>query len=257
MMTGEGEKLIIGMSHFGSLPGDPKFDKAVTLDSIAGDMLLDVKALAAGGADAVMFSNEASQPWMLKNGNETMTAMAYILGRIRRQISLPFGVHVIWDAEATINLATAVGADFAWEAYQGAYCSDYGIWDTNAGAYIRQLKKHRIKLLCEVFPESAVPIRKNCSGGVRNSACRPYGVCIAGIKPGIPPALEFLEQHKHEHCRLLVSTGMNIDNITNYLKVADGAIIGSAFKKDGELFSGVDYQRVRCFVDLVKKIGYN
>lgn len=56
--------------------------------------------------------------------------------------------------------------------------------------------------------------------------------------------MEFLEQQRHTNCRLLVSTGMNIDNIAAYLKVADGAIVGSAFKKGGELFSGVDYQRV-------------
>ena len=251
MIGEQAKKLIIGMSHFGPLPGDPKFKKGQDLDDMAEQMLLDVDALAAGGATAVMFSNEASQPWMLQNGKETMTAMAYIIGRMHSRISLPFGVHVIWDAEATIDLAVATGADFAWEVFQGAYCSDYGIWDTSAGTYIRQMKRLKIKLLCEIYPESAVPIRKKQIGSSAMGSIRPFGICVAGIKPGVPPPIDFLKEQNYGDSKLIVSTGMNRDNISDYLRVADGAIIGSAFKKDGRLFNSVDYGRVKDLMDIV------
>ena len=219
----------------------------------------DVEALQEGGVDAVMFSNEGSQPWLLENPQATLCAMAHMIGILKRSLRISFGVHVIWDAKSTIELAVATGADFAWEAYTGAYASDYGLWDTEEGEYarmMRALSARGVKRLCEILPEAAKPIGGRALEDALRTTGRTmdfYAYCIAGLQPGVPPPLELLKKARATGKRCFASTGMNGENIGAYLPYLDGAIIGSAFKRDGMLFQPVDGERVKRFMELVKK----
>jgi len=47
--------LVIGMCHYGALPGDPGYD-GKSLEEAADKMLADVVALQEGGVDVIMFS---------------------------------------------------------------------------------------------------------------------------------------------------------------------------------------------------------
>jgi predicted TIM-barrel enzyme len=116
------EKPIIGMAHFKPLPGDPRYDPAISQAKAAEILLRDVEALQAGGVDGIMFSNEGSQPWMLNPPAVTAVTMAALIGWVRSTVKLPFGVHVIWDPQKTVELAAAVGAQFAWETFTAARC---------------------------------------------------------------------------------------------------------------------------------------
>lgn len=74
---------------------------------------------------------DASQPV----GNGVLHGVCY--RNASPHIEVQFGVHVIWDAAGTIDLATATGAYFAWEVFMGAYASDYGLWNTRSSDYVR------------------------------------------------------------------------------------------------------------------------
>lgn len=245
------------MSHFGPLPGDPRYGRSNGADSMAEAMGRDVEALQQGGVDAVMFSNEGSQPWMLENPRATLCAMAHVIGILKSRLRIPFGVHVIWDAGSTIELAAATGADFAWEVYTGVFASDYGLWDTEEGEYARMtraLSAKGVKRLCEILPEAAKPLGGRALEEVLGTMGRNmdfYACCIAGLQPGVPPPLELLRKASAAGRRCFASTGMNAENILDYLPCMDGAIIGSAFKKGGMLFEPVDGERVRQFMALV------
>ena len=45
---------------------------------------------------------------------------------------------------------------------------------------------------------------------------------------------------------------MNIDNVRDILSIADGAIIGTHFKVDGNTWNPVDGDRVKRFMDIVE-----
>ena len=105
-------KPIIAMCHFRALPGDPGYDPVKGLPWVIEQARQDLQALQEGGVDAVMFSNEYSLPYLLKVEPITHVTMARIIGELLREIKVPFGVNVLWDPTASIELAVATGALF-------------------------------------------------------------------------------------------------------------------------------------------------
>ena len=91
-------------------------------------------ALQKGGVDAVMFSNEFSLPYLTKVETLTVASMARIIGELLGDIKIPFGVNVLWDPIASLDLAVAVGASFVREIFTGVYASDFGLWNTDSGS---------------------------------------------------------------------------------------------------------------------------
>ena len=256
------EKPIIGMVHFRSLPGDPKYDAASDVQTSAGLLLRDIEALQEGGVDGIMFSNEGSQPWMVNPEPVTAIAMASLIGRVRNSVKVPFGVHVIWSPEATLDLAAATSAAFAWEIFTGVFASDYGLWNTNFGRIARhqsRLHAQTVRLFFEIVPEAAVYLGSRLIvEQVRSTIfnARPDALCVAGLKPGeaVSTAGTALVKEISPNIPVLVSTGVKTSNAARQLAVADGAIIGSAFKKDGYLWNQVDKERVIELMSVVKKL---
>ncbi|MEL6809310.1 MAG: BtpA/SgcQ family protein, partial [Pseudomonadota bacterium] len=118
-------KPVIGMVHLGALPGTPLFDPNV--DLVAGARA-DLLALQDAGFDAVMFGNENDRPYELSVDTASTATMAAIIGQLKSEISVPFGVNVLWDPMASIALGAATGAHFTREIFTGTYASDMGVW---------------------------------------------------------------------------------------------------------------------------------
>jgi predicted TIM-barrel enzyme len=53
---------------------------------------------------------------------------------------------------------------------------------------------------------------------------------------------------------LFLNTGAKLNNIEQFLSVADGVIVGSSLKVDGYTWNPVDPKRVRAFMDKVREI---
>ena len=53
---------------------------------------------------------------------------------------------------------------------------------------------------------------------------------------------------------VFANTGVNIDNVGNILAEGDGAIVGTHFKIGGDTWKNVDGDRVRRFMDKVRKV---
>ncbi len=52
---------------------------------------------------------------------------------------------------------------------------------------------------------------------------------------------------------VFANTGCKPETIEAILKVADGAVVGTTFKKDGLFDNHVDVNRVKAFMDVVNK----
>ena len=87
------------MVHLGALPGTPLHDEARGVEGIIADARADLRALQAAGFDAVMFGNENDRPYELQVDVAATATMAYVIGRLRDEISVPFGVNVLWDPQ--------------------------------------------------------------------------------------------------------------------------------------------------------------
>ncbi len=253
-------KPIIGMCHLAALPGDPHYNASQGMAHVVERAAADLAALQDGGVDAVLFSNEASIPYMTQTERITAVAMARVIGELRSRLRVPFGVNVLWDAAATVDLAVATGAHFVREIFSGAYASDFGVWNTNAGATVRHLKRlggDSIKLLFNIVPESAAYLASRDIGEIARSTvfnCQPDALLVSGLTAGQETSATVLQRVKQAvpDVPVFANTGVRLENVSQQLRVADGAIVGTAFKRDGYIWNEVDPARVRAFMDAVR-----
>lgn len=256
------EKPVIGMCHLLALPGDPDFDSAAGMRAVVDDARANLHALQAGGVDGVMFSNEFSLPYLTKVECVTVAAMARIIAELFGDISVPFGVNVLWDPYASLDLAVATGAQFVREIFTGVYASDFGLWDTNCGAIVRHqhaIGGEDIRLFFNILPEAAAYLANRDIVSVARSTVfnsGPDALCISGLTAGEETSTATLRLVKDAlpDMPLVANTGVHHANVTDQLKIADAAIIGTAFKRDGVFENPVDAGRVRALMDKVKEL---
>ena len=253
-------KPIIAMCHFDPMPGDPSYDADRGLDWVIARVRQNLEALQEGGVDAVMFSNETSLPYLTKVEPITYVTMARVIGEVRKDIRVPHGVNVLWDPKATIDLAVATGAMFVREIFSGVYASDFGIWNTNAGEVVRH--QHRIgggkiKLLFNIVPEAAAYLGNRTFADIARSTVfnhRPDALCVSGLTAGVPSSASALKEVKAvvPDVPVFANTGVRLSNIEEQLSVADGAVVGTTFKRDGYIWNEVDSERVKEFMTKAK-----
>ncbi len=255
------EKPIIAMCHFQALPGDPSYDTAGGMKKVVEAARHDLLALQNGGVDAIMFSNEFSLPYLTKVETVTVASMARVIGELLPDVKVPYGVNCLWDPIASLDLAAAVDGKFLREIISGVYASDFGLWNTNAGATARhraRLGIQNVKMLYNIVPEAAVYLGQRDIADVARSTefnHLPDALCVSGLTAGAETDTQVLGKVKKALKRtpVLCNTGCNIDNIVRQLEVADGAVCATTFKVDGVFQNAVDEKRVRAFMDVVKK----
>lgn len=253
-------KPVIAMVHLGALPGTPLYDAQRGLAGLVEDARKDLQALQDAGFDAVMFGNENDRPYAFDVDVASTTAMAAIIGELHREIKLPFGVNVLWDAMATIALAAATGAHFCREIFTGTYASDMGVWTPDAGKALRyrnSLGRDDLVMLYNVSAEFADsldrrPLPDRARSAVFSSI--PDAVLVSGQITGEAARMDDLEGVKAvlPTTPVLANTGVKHDTVADVLRIADGCVVGSALKVDGHTWNAVDPNRAQSFMDVVR-----
>ena len=70
----------------------------------------ELQALQEGGVDGVLIA-KFSLPYEKKVSYVTVAAMGRVVGELKKEIKVPFGVNIVSNPLATIDLAAAVEAD--------------------------------------------------------------------------------------------------------------------------------------------------
>ena len=253
-------KPVIAMVHVGATPGAPLHDEARGVEGIIADARADLQALQEAGFDAVMFGNEHDRPYELQVDVAATATMAYVIGRLRDEIRVPFGVNVLWDSNATMALAAATGAAFVREIFTGTYASDMGPWNPDAGAalrYGRRLGAGEVVKLFNISAEFADSLdRRSLPDRARSAVVSsiPDAVLVSGVITGEPAAMSDLEAVKRvlPTTPVLANTGIRHQTVADVLAIADGVIVGSALKIDGDTWKAVDPARAVDFMDRVR-----
>lgn len=246
------DKPIIAMLHLMALPGDPGFDAHGGIAAVVHRARAELAALQEGGVDGILISNEFSLPYLTKTEPITAISMARIVGELADDIKVPYGVNVLWDGAASIDLALATDAQFVREIFTGVYASDFGLWNTNVG----QVARHRqrigaahVKLLFNIVPESATYLAGRDLASIAKStvfATLPDALCVSGLTAGAPTDTQAVSVVKGAAgtVPVFVNTGVRAENVADQLSVADGAIVGTYFKKDGVFENRAERNRV-------------
>jgi membrane complex biogenesis BtpA family protein len=254
------KKPIIAMCHLSALPGDPDYDKAGGMKQVIDWARKDLLALQRGGVDAVLFSNEFSMPYLTKVEAITTACMARIIGELMPEIKIPFGVNVIWDPTASLDLAMAVGARFVREVFTGVYAGDFGLWNTNCGAVVRHqhmIGAENVKLLFNIVPEASHYLADRDVAEIARSTVfntHPDALCVSGLTAGVEINTQTLKKVKDAvpDTIVFVNNGLRLENLVEQLSIADGGVVGTTFKFEGKFENHVDEIRVKAFMDKVK-----
>ncbi|MGB9794236.1 BtpA/SgcQ family protein [Caldisericum exile] len=257
----ERKKTIIGMVHLPPLPGTPLYDDSLGIDYIYSRIEADVINLQEGGIDSIMFCNENDRPYKLDANYATVATMGYVIGKVSHLVKVPFGIDVLWDPFAAISLAKATKASFIREILTGVYVSDMGFWNTNVGEvyrYKKLLDAKDVKVFFNISAEFAYSLDRRPLDEIAKSVAFSSladVILVSGPMTGKPPTKETLEKVKESvNIPVFVNTGVNENNVEELLSVADGAIVGTALKKDGFTFNPIDVDRVKRLMEKVNKL---
>ena len=253
-------KPVIAMVHLGAMPGTPLYDAESGVDGLIAGAAADLEALQAAGVDAVMFGNENDRPYEFDVDRATTATMAFVIGQLRSRITVPFGVNVLWDAQSTIALAAATGADFMREILTGTYASDMGPWTPDAGAAMRyrnRLNAGTVAMLANVSAEFSWSLdRRSLPDRARSAVFSsiPDAVLVSGQITGEaadPGALEAVKAVLPD-TPVLANTGVKHDTVADVMRVADGCVVGSSLKVGGDTWAKVDPERAAEFMALAR-----
>jgi membrane complex biogenesis BtpA family protein len=247
-------KPVIAMVHIGALPGSPLFDPALDLVASAR---ADLLALQKAGFDGVMFGNENDRPYEFDVDTASTATMAAIIGQLKSEITVPFGVNVLWDPIASIALGVATGASFVREIFTGTYASDMGPWTPDAGRAMRyrnRLGRSDMAMLYNVCAEFAHSLDQRSLPDRARSAVFssiPDAILVSGQITGEAAPLSDLEAVKAvlPQTAVMANTGVMHETVADVLAIADGCIVGSSLKIDGDTWNSIDSERALDFMD--------
>ncbi len=258
------DKPIIGMVHLWPLPGAPGY-AGYGMDTILDRAQRDAEALLGGGVDGLIVENMWDLPYYVGSGVqiEAVTAHAVAAKMIAAMADVPVGVNVIhngWQAELAI--AVAAGLDFIRVCIlTGARLWDTGELDSGCAADLlrrrKELGAENLKLFADVDKKHSLPFPAlDLETHIEwTEFYRADALIISGRMTGDAPPLDKVRRAREAATRpILMGSGTTAGNISEFLRYADGAIVGSSLKLDGVAENPVDIERVRRYMAAVREV---
>jgi hypothetical protein len=254
------DRPIIGSVALLPLPGSPRYEGK--LDRIVELALEDAAALESGGVDGLYVENMGDAPFFKDDAPpETVAGMGRVVGELRRRTSLPIGVNVLRNgARQALAVALAFGGDFIRvNVLSEAFVTDQGIIQGAAADLMRVRRAvgaEQIAVFADVQVKHAAPlyprpIRESALDLVERALADV--VVVSGPRTGQPPSAEDLAEVRGV-ADVVIGSGLTPDNAEVLLSGADGAIVGTWFRQDGDLRNRVDDDRVRAFMAAVQRL---
>jgi membrane complex biogenesis BtpA family protein len=261
-----GRRAVIGMIHLLPLPGAPLYGGS--MDEVLGRALVDAHALAGGGADALAVENFGDRPFRgARVEPETVAAMTRVIAEVMRTVSLPLGVNVLRnDAGAALAVAAATGAAFIRvNVHVGAMLTDQGILTGDAAETLRRrvLLAPDVAIFADHDVKHAAPLAAiDPVQSARDLRLRGLAdvLVVSGRETGVaadPARVELLRAAFADvplSVPLVIGSGLTAENAATFA-AADGAIVGTAIKRGGDVDAPVDRERVARLVGAFKSEG--
>ncbi len=254
---------VVAMVHVSALPGTPEYEGRFEL--VVEKAMAEALLYAECGVDAVMIENMHDRPYLkgAAVGHEITAAMAVLGREVRRACKLPVGLQILAGAnQQALAAALAGGLDFIRaEGYVFAHVADEGLMESDAGAllrYRRQIGAAKVQILTDIKKKhSSHALTGDLSLAETAEAARFFqsgGLIVTGAATGKQADLDDVRAAKEAAPDLpvLVGSGITDRNVRTYLEVADGVIVGSFLKRDGDWRQPVEGERVQ---QLMKAVG--
>src|SRR6266568_693761 len=257
-------KPVIGMLHVPALPGSPQ--NKLRLNAIIDWVLTDAEALAGGGADGLMIENFGDVPFYPRRVPPHTVAFMTALGReLRRRFDVPLGVNVLRnDSASALAVAAAVDAAFIRvNIHTGARLTDQGLIQGTAHKTLRyrKLLGGDVKIFADVDVKHSAPVAARELGDEVEEIVSRGGadaIIVTGSATGRQTAHRDLKTAKQAAggAPVIAGSGVDLMNMEAVLDIADGLIVGTAFKLDSVTTNPVESERVRTFMAAVRPLRH-
>ncbi|EMA55497.1 MULTISPECIES: BtpA/SgcQ family protein [Halococcus] len=254
---------LIGMVHLPPLPGSPGFEG--DRDAIRERLCRDASALEAGGVDGIMLENFGDAPFYPDRVPRHVVAdIASLAATLRDHVSIPFGVNVLRnDVHSALAVAAATGGTFVRvNVHTGARLTDQGVVEGMAHETLRLRERldADVAILADLDVKHSAPLAERSLTEELADLVERGGadaVVVSGAGTGATVDEAFLD--RVVECRdargldapVFLGSGVTPETAPDLLSVADGAIVGTALKHDGETTNPVDEAAVERVVEAV------
>jgi membrane complex biogenesis BtpA family protein len=257
------QKTIIGMIHVDPLPGTPRFNSSMA--EIIAKAKAEARLYKEAGIDMLAIENMHDVPYLNRQvGPEVVAAMTVLGYEVKNVTGLRCGLQILAGANhEALAAAVAAGLDFVRaEGFVFAHVADEGLIDGSAGQilrYRRQIGADDILVLTDIKKKHSSHAITADVNIVETAHAAEFflsdGVIVTGAATGTEASLEELQQVKEAvTIPVLVGSGVTLDNVDRYLAVADALIVGSYYKLGGHWSQGVDFERVKTFMQKVNTL---
>lgn len=254
---------VIGMLHVSALPGTPASTQRVS--EIVAQAVAEARLYREAGVDGLGLENMHDVPYLRgRAGPEIVAALALVAQAVKAESGLPVGVQILAGANVeALAVAHAAGLDFIRaEGYVFAHVADEGFIQASAAELLRYRKligAERVQVWADIKKKHAAhALTADVSLGATAEAAefmRADAVIVTGTVTGDPPRIADVREAK-SGCRLpvVLGSGVDVNNLAEYCREADGFIVGSHFKVDGHWANTVDARRVEAFMARVRDL---
>lgn len=254
-----GEKAIIGMVHLLPLPGSPGWGG--DLEAVYDLAARDLESLTLGGANAAIVENFHDTPFSTQITPAAIHAMAILLDRLKKTADIRLGVNVHYNGvQSEWDLAYLTGCSFLRvETFVENRMGPQGFCAPSAPELMRQKAAFPCEAMIfadmnvkHTFPLVDQPLAFSVGTAIENGA---DALILTGLKTGCVPQLSDVAEVRKlaGDFPLLIGSGISEATIADYLKIADGVIVGSSIKFDGDVNKPVDPNRVKRLVSSAKQ----
>ena len=226
----------------------------------------DAKAYLDGGAQGVIVENFGDRPFFGETvPPETVAAMALCVRAVQTVWDQgPVGVNVLRnDARSALGIVAATEAQFLRvNVHTGAAVTDQGLLTGRAAETLRERVRlgGRGALFADVHVKHATPLgRDSLEQAALDTWHRGGAQALVVSGSGTGHAVDVQEVQRVRAAvpaaPIWLGSGVTLDNVSNVCALADGAIVGSALKRDGVLAAPVDADRVSALVAALGALG--
>jgi hypothetical protein len=252
---------VIGVLHLLPLPTSPRWQG--DLQAVVARAEQEATALASGGVHGIIVENFFDAPFTKGAVDPAVvSAMGLVVQRLQTLITVPIGINVLRnDARSALAIATCTGAAFIRvNVLTGVMATDQGLIEGCAHDLLRYRKElgSSVQILADVLVKHARPLGSpNLTTAVQETIHRGLadGIILSGWATGSPPSLEDLELAKAAagDRPVFIGSGADVDNIGTLMKAADGVIVASSLKRQGDVNQPIDPIRVGQFVEAMQE----
>ncbi|MCA8943503.1 MAG: BtpA/SgcQ family protein [Planctomycetes bacterium] len=246
--AGVTHRSLLGVVHLEPLPSAAEFGGS--FDRVLELALADADALAKGGIDGIVVENFGDAPFHRGDAADpvrpdVVAALAVVAREVRRATNLPVGVNCLRnDAHAALGAAAVSGAKWIRvNVLTGSYVTDQGTIDGDAAriAEYRRLVAPDVKLLADLMVKHAAPVAPlDPVAAARDLAERSGadGIIVSGSRTGEAVDAEFLTTVRDavDGFPVWIGSGLDESNAARLWPRCSGAIVGTAFKRDGRVW---------------------